>query len=177
MPPEEDFQQSKEQPVSQEEAQHLTELLEEQKKLLETGVAEQEASKLGNVPHNPFSERARNNFGGQVDRQPLAHTGVQQGHFPGPPANPPVYEAAQGLQSAYQSGYPLGAMQPASTSAPFPGPNPYAGLGQPTAGPGDCIDWVDAARPEQVREVVDANGLNQKHRAVRVKPPDQCLTV
>ena len=101
-PTPEDFQQSMQQPVSQEEAQRLTDLLEEQKKLLETVVAEQEASKL-------------------------ARETQQSGH--------------EALDAVAQGRV------------------------------GDCIDWVDAARPEQVREVVDANGLNLLHRAVR----ENCL--
>ena len=101
-PTPEDFQQSMQQPVSQEEAQRLTDLLEEQKKLLETVVAEQEASKL-------------------------ARETQQSGH--------------EALDAVAQGRV------------------------------GDCIDWVDAARPEQVREVVDANGLNLLHWAVR----ENCL--
>ena len=101
-PTPEDFQKAMGQPVSQEETQRLTELLEEQKRMLEIVVAEQEASKK-------------------------ARETQQSGH--------------EALDAVAQGRV------------------------------GDCIDWVDAARPEQVREVVDANGLNLLHWAAR----ENCL--
>ena len=64
---------------------------------IQGGRINSQTSQGGNQLQNPFSERARTNIANQVERQPLGHTGVQQGHFSGAPANPPVYDAAQGL--------------------------------------------------------------------------------